>query len=88
MNFAKDTMKVALKNGKQELANHLKIQIMNYKSNLIFKEINNNFSIISDSKDFASKSKNIINWHIKNNTKYVFKNVLKTAIYKMFKNNK
>ena len=85
MNFAKDTMIVALKNQKLELAKHLNYQIMNYKSNLLFKEINENFDTISLDKDFSNKSKEILLWHIDNNTKYVLNKTLKTTFKKIFK---
>lgn len=82
MNFAKGTMMVALKNKKFELAKHLNYQIMNYKSNLLFKEINQNFDAISLDKDFVNKSREILLWHIDNNTKYVLNRILKIVFKK------
>ena len=80
---AEATCSVAEKNGKKELAEQLKRQIINYKSKALLQDFNENFEILLENPDFVNVSQKIFNWYIQHDTKNAAKLLSETAVKKI-----
>lgn len=80
--MAEASLKVAEKNGKEDLAGQLRRQIANYKLRFLIKSLNENLGALLENPDFDNVAKKIFDWNIEHNTKYAIKKVSKTAIKK------
>lgn len=80
---AEATCSVAEKNGKKELAEQLKRQIINYKSKALLQDFNENFEILLENPDFVNVSQKIFNWYIQHDTKNAAKLLSETVVKKI-----
>lgn len=81
--MAEASLLIAEKNGKQELAEQLKRQIINYKSKFLMQSFNENFEIILENANFSNVSSKVFDWYIQHNTKSAIKKFLKVIIKKV-----
>lgn len=81
--MAEASLKVAERNGKQELVYQLKRQIANYKSRYMINGLNENLELLLENPDFYAVSQKVFNWYIKQDTKKAFHMVSKTAARKL-----
>lgn len=82
---AEATYLVAEKNGKKDLAEQLKRQVINYKSKVLLRDFNENLEIILESPDFINISQRIFSWYIQRDTKKAAKILAKTIARKLRK---